>query len=397
MGSWYRMGPEAGPMLPARAPRGVASGRRTQCSERILEAALAVTPSGLGLEECLPLIWHGGQDEPDQLFIDSLGRLTTVEVKSSRATPEDLVQALSYGYQWASVPLQALAPLYRRCADGAFLEAGFNALAVLPSTRVVATQAHRFDKISSIRRVAVEHGQQVGDEDRVESIGAKVLRSSWRHWNKVVRKTRALERAGSALWGSKAFSLTGAPARMILVAPSFSKECLELAETFLARWVNMQLYEIALGPSRDGGALMHLTRRAGRDSMDALWQAVDELWTDPGVRRNWRFSRWRVQEAPVAMARLVSVSAPCAGFLLQMESDLRAGAINFCFDHGVLDEQQEQRRRLQGALRKAMPSEDMNASCEYYRSFRLPSERRRWLDYAAKIAKRSDAILRGIF
>jgi hypothetical protein len=71
--SAYQVSPRDGSLR--RLKKVAARATAERVNERVLESLVALNPSLIEASDSLPLLLHGGQDEPDQLFIDALGRL----------------------------------------------------------------------------------------------------------------------------------------------------------------------------------------------------------------------------------------------------------------------------------------------------------------------------------
>ena len=58
-------------------------------------------------------------------------------------------------------------------------------------------------------------------------------------------------------WGDHAFTITGAPARLVLIAPSFDKYCVELAGYLRKRFVPIELIRANLLSNSKSEVVMH--------------------------------------------------------------------------------------------------------------------------------------------
>lgn len=389
--TWFSFDESHGGIQPVSKPR---QPTRRRWNERTMESVLGLNPELVGAGECLPVFLHGGQSGADQTYIDELGRLTIIEIKSREASERDLVQAMAYAYHGAAQSLHDLARASEACARRAPLEYGARVLAATrPELNDVAISALEFDKLSSL-------------EAKVESIASQVGKPGIRKLGDAARRRLdpqavregALESIGTAVWGEHAFDLVGAPPRVVLVAPAFSEGCADLANELVERWVNLHLVRMDLYTDEKRGKVLVEREDAikSRPNMDLVWRALAGIWRDPLVRKSYRPGAWymyRPKEGRdnLAMLDLSSKEAPGAEYTLSACEDLSEGSVSLRVRHSLYEDAKKRaafRKELASKLPKGRDGDDLAWT------FALPKKHDQWVECATAVAKVAAEVMR---
>ncbi len=321
--------------------------KSAQVVERVLESAVALDPSLIGAEDCLPLLLHGGQDSPDQLYIDELGRLTVVEVKKVTASRDALIQLLSYGHHWAGVHGGTLGNLFAATAERASLAAGADVLSVT-RPELKAWRAHDVDKLSSLRERVDDIERTAGESGLVERMGKAVVSRLYPNDPGWTDRRANLAQTASARWGQHALELRGAPPKLVLVAPDFDPACVELAQALQARWLDLALVRLQLHSTRRGEAFLAHELVSGLPHVGAAWRALARVWPAPQVRGFYVPGRFYMYREATAVLSVVHRDQPDLEVSLTVDQDLQVGGVFLRVPpHGWFDGDPMRLRNLQ--------------------------------------------------
>jgi hypothetical protein len=236
-------------------------------TEEVLQHVLVLNPGLLGVDDHLPLAIDGGSTSlgPDQLYVDEVGRLVIVEVKNERAGLKAMAQLISYSEHWRLLPLGelelCLLDMEARGSHDQVLEV---ALAELRSWAKAGALRRRPPRGSGARRKILPG---------VDRAGVRAFASAPR--------------------GEHGPSVPGAPARMVLIAPSFNADAIEFANALAARHVGINLIRAALHRDRAGGVLLSWeVLVAPHAEIEPTWAAARRLWCIPEFRARFALNAW---------------------------------------------------------------------------------------------------------
>ena len=268
---WYAVSGRTGELKQTSKPpkRGLTSSALT---ERYLEALVAVNPRLVGAEGCTPLLLHGGQSSPDQIYRDRLGRLIVVEFKKQTAGREDIFQLLGYGHH---LP-------FERCAtESDDRHVGLDVVAVTqPELRDLFEQAVQMDKDESVERVIAAIDRKLGPK-KTADLGREA------------RLRLELSPEGrEQLREREPHHFPPTAPRMVLVAPNFDDEAMQIADELNSRWIDISL--VGLEVLSFGREKMFVGRTTACEprAMTVLHRAMGELWRHDVVQHRYLPEGW---------------------------------------------------------------------------------------------------------
>jgi hypothetical protein len=122
------------------------------------------------------------------------------------------------------------------------------------------------------------------------------------------------------VWGDHAFTITGAPARLVLIAPSFDKYCVELASYLRKRFVPIELICVDLLSNSKTEILMHFESILEQSpQIEPTWRAVRQLWQFSNIRNNFSANAW-ADHLNYASFSFSAQDSPQARFWLSVEN-----------------------------------------------------------------------------
>lgn len=376
--TWFVVSSHDGALKPVR---GVPPGAKlANVVERAIESAVALAPSLIGVEGGLPLLLHGGQDSPDQLYVDELGRLTVVEAKKVKAGRGAMVQLLAYGHQWAGAHQAVLGRLFAAMAERASLVAGADLLSVTRPD-VAAWNANEVDKLSSLDAEVAAIEKRAGSPGIVKRLGDAVLGRLYGRHAAWVDQPASLLRTASTRWGEHALELHGAPPRLVLVAPEFTPDCVDLAESLQAHWIAVDLIRLQLHRDHLGRTFVVHERICGLPHAADAWRAMTSVW--PALRGRYVPGRFYMYKKGSAVLSIVHRDQPEVEVSLLVDENQREGGVHLRLPpHGWFDGEPSGLRRVRKRFADALtdlPEHDGDGRDAVW-SFRLPKERKEWLD-----------------
>jgi hypothetical protein len=249
---WFTLSLKDGKLKGTRVP-----GKRVHLhwSEWDIENLIALNPSFIDVADHLPLRLggiRGTYGSPDQVYVDELGRIVVVEVKSITAGLNTIAQAIAYADHWRLLP------------PG---EVG-EAVPVFLHER----KSHDFsgsDELRPLTRATVrtfDHEHSLHSATDVESFAR-------RHW------------------GDPHLPHIGGPARIIVIAPDFSGECTEFAESLAERMVGLELVRVSIVKARERICVGR--RWVHRDqNIERTWRLLRHAWRRTEIREHFAVNGW---------------------------------------------------------------------------------------------------------
>jgi hypothetical protein len=224
-------------------------------SEWDIENLIALNPSFLNVADHLPLRLggvRGTYGSPDQVYVDELGRIVVVEVKSVTAGLNTIAQAIAYADHWRLLP------------PGEVGEA-------VP----VFLHERKFHDFS-------------GSDELQPLTGAVVRRldaARGRH------SPTDIESLARRHWGDPHLPLIGAPARVIVVAPDFNGGCREFAGSLAERMVGIELVRVRIVKARERICVGR--RWVHRDqNIEPTWRLLRHAWGKTEIREHFAVNGW---------------------------------------------------------------------------------------------------------
>lgn len=231
---------------------------RVGYDERFLESLIVLNPSIVGADGHLPLVAHGGQSSPDLIFRDDIGRFVVVECKQGTAKPEDLIQLLGYGHQ---LPFEGERTLYSDLlgVDIAMVRPGGDAL------KTACTNVFEMDRRDSVdtAKAAVDKALKTGPRLDALTVAAR-------------------ERLGLMKLEAPIDRFV-TNARMVLVAPRFRPDCIDLCRALTARTIDVSLVGVDVLDSPDGRVVVRTVVHEPEE-MHAVRDAIGHVWRSARAR-----------------------------------------------------------------------------------------------------------------
>ena len=256
--------------------------------ERVLESLVALNPNLIGVERELPLLYHGGEEQPDLHYLSRGGRQTFVEFKRRTATGMDLMQLCSYAYHYGALSAGQLGALFvgtatraRGLVDAHLYVVTHGAPKDTDSPLEVTNPSPFQERTAWVRRRLPRKAGSAAAR-RLAHSGAAVWELG-----------ETLEEAARELWGDETLPLVGAPPRMVLVAPEFDEQCSALAAEMVSRCVQLELVQLVTY-GEAGGAVksVEYARLHRQQHMEHLYELACDLLQIPEVNDRWSLDRW---------------------------------------------------------------------------------------------------------
>jgi len=269
---WFALSLKSGKLKIATPPRAA---RSKHWIERDIENIIALNPEFLGVEDHQPLRLRGERttvSSPDQAYIDELGRAVVVEAKRIRAGLPALAQGLAYADHWRLLPAGEID----------------KGLCCLADKRL---RAERFGKtLDELRQWADAKGHRRANAGEILRLGNDVVRRlKTKTLAKGVTDIRSYSRA---CCGADRLPFVGAPARVLVVAPDFTDECIEIAEGLIERRVAVELLKVEILKSRDG-VYIGRTWIQRDEYAEPTWRLLRRLWSSSSeIREQFLLNGW---------------------------------------------------------------------------------------------------------
>jgi hypothetical protein len=267
---WFRLNPNDGGLTPAEMP---ARAKPQKWIERDLEHLLAMNPSFLDVVDELPIRVNGGTTStlPDQAYVDSLGRLTVVELKAVSAGLGAVAQVIAYADHWRGLPRGEVKDglSARTTANGLFVSRGRS--------------------LDHVRRWASGDQGSIHGESELASLGHAV--SNRLDAANQELGARDLAEYASRRWGCDALPLVGAPARLVVAAPAFQQPCIEFAGHLSQRMVAIELLRVEIAKA---GRHVYVGREwVHRDvQSEPTWRILRRVWQHREIREDFDVNGW---------------------------------------------------------------------------------------------------------
>lgn len=260
----------------AKAPRETQIVHWNECD---VENLIALNPNFLGVADHMPVRLGGLRSPdkaPDQIYVDELGRIVVVEIKSIRAGLGDLAQAIAYADHWRLLPPGEIRQDLRRFggAQGRAREFG---RAVFELRAWAEGNPNREPKPADLQRFGKAFLEKIDPE--------------WARQSSTEIGSLAQQRCGD-----HHPPFTGAPARIVLVAPDFKDECTEFAQLLVERKVGIELVRVRI--VRSAGRIYvgrEVIVRVPHDSVaeiEPTWLLLRRAWRQPEVRERFDLNGW---------------------------------------------------------------------------------------------------------
>jgi hypothetical protein len=368
---WFRLSLKNGALVPIAKPPPAS--KPAHWIERDLENILTLNPDFLGVADLLPLRLQGIRGtvtSPDQAFVEELGRVVVVEVKKVRAQLAAVAQVMAYASHWQMLPP---AEIDRGLAE-------------------IATEQNRYTRFGQalveLQTWADAQLQRVKDGAGVKRLGERVIKRLRPEWSQEL--STKLSRFAENFRSDGDRSCIGAPARMIVVAPGFSDECIEFAEKLTDRMVGIELVEVEI--VRVGGEVYVGRNRVHRsDVSEPTWRLLREAWTLPSIREHFVINGFADQ------LNTESFSLSCRGvndarlWIWASETD---AFVTTVVPDGWYQSDKRRRRELREELLLALP-EGFNPSERWLEwKFKLPRDRAKMIGVLDSVAAAIKTVLR---
>ncbi len=268
---WFRFSLKDGGLEKAKAPT---EPKPLHWIERDLENFLAINPNFLDVADHLPLRLggiRGTVTSPDQAYIDELGRIVVIEVKRIIAGLGTIAQVISYADHWRLLPPGEID----------------NGLRRFSSAQRMADEFGR--SLSELRSWASGDSNAETTGELLTSLGNAVIHRLNPEW---MRGTVTSIKSFAQQHGdTDQLPCTGAPARIIAVAPGFSDKCIEFAKQLAQRMVAIVLVRVDIVKSRGdiyvGRELVH------RDpDCEPTWRTLRRAWHEKSIRNYFVINGW---------------------------------------------------------------------------------------------------------
>lgn len=237
-------------------------------TEDLLQHILALNPQLLDVYDHLPLKLDGGSTEvsPDQLYIDDCGRLVIIEIKNESAKMSALAQLIAYSEHYSIMPLGELERGFFKIAErGTCADVMQNSLSKLRSW----SEPILLNKTYS--------------ED--------CCTTQWKAWP--FSDVKSLDEFAKNHWGNYACCLRGAPSRLVLIAPDFSKECIDFAEYLRKRFVPIDMFRANLyNNSKHGITLSFSSALDLNHQIEPTWKIARKILQIETIRKHFAVNAW---------------------------------------------------------------------------------------------------------
>lgn len=152
-------------------------------------------------------------------------------------------------------------------------------------------------------------------------------------------------------WGPHGLTLSGAPARMVLIAPGFDDEVIKLAKMLSKRLVAIELIEAELlvSPSKEPLLRWEVCHRDER--VEPTWAAARRLWRLPAFREQMALNGW-ADHLSLESFSFSSREAPEVKLWIEYQDAGRLGLSTFVPDGWY---EGAERKKLRGELMAALP------------------------------------------
>lgn len=315
-------------------------------TEELLQHVLLLNPQLLDVSDHIPLKLDGGSTavSPDQLYMDDVGRLVIVEIKNECANLAAIAQLLSYSLHYGIMPLGELDLSYLSvAAQGTCLEVMKNSLKHLQSW------------------AKTTHHQSINFENDCVN--------QWKVWpNPKVDSLRAFTQR---IWGEYACSMRGAPARLILIAPDFDKQTIELAKHLRKRYVPIELIQANINVDAESRVALNWNHIFNLScQIEPTWRMVRNLWRSDSIRNYFVINAW-ADHLYAASFSFSAYDAPQARFWIDVDEE--KGMIFTTVPDGWYSGT-SQRKWLRQALLNSVPSGWVPNNGRWMKwEFKLPS------------------------
>jgi hypothetical protein len=389
IGAWWRISGSDGRVEQVASPPKAAGGATDAYkAETLLYDVLALAPELVELDDSVPLNLFGDQSIVDQQYVDRTGRSTLIECKKGEANLRDLVQLLGYAYMESGccTPIGSFSTVFRgtpREMYGACL-----ARATRPVAEKAAGAWLAASKASQRGERLAALDAALGGKDATIRLGATVWR---RLYGSAPWKLKGEETIAEALGWMDGAPFLMAPPRLVLVAPSFSEECISHANMLSQRgvWLDLLAIDIRRTVTKAGAVDIYArcAPEGGQrcDAFHHLWLTVRETHADGMLKT--RFDTDGLScftptgsQSPEPTWSYTLKGAPAISVSLMARGDGSA-SVYVRLEHGSHDGEPRERRSAQAALRAALdsvPHEREQSFGNHTWKFTVPRQRREW-------------------
>jgi len=336
------------------------SDTQVKWTEDLLQHILALNPQLLDVYDHLPLKLDGGSTEvsPDQLYIDDCGRLVIIEIKNESAKLSALAQLLAYSEHYSIMPLGELDRGFSKiAARGTCTDAMQNSLAKLRSWGEPILLKEIYSKSSSP--------------------------TQWKAWPS--SDVKSLDEFAKRYWGNYSCSMRGAPARLVLIAPDFNKECIELAEYLRKRFVPIELFRANLYKSSKHGITLSFSSVLNLShQIEPTWKTARKLHQIDTIRKHFAMNAW-ADHLNYASFSFSAYDAPQARFWIA--ADHHQGTLSTVIPDGWCPGTSQKSKLRQLLLDRLPNGFSLRDRVWLRQEFELPRQQEEILDCAKNLAE----------
>jgi len=249
---WFVLSLTDGVLQRTHPPRRAANLPWNECD---IENLIALNPRFLDVQDHLPLRLCGISStykSPDQIYVDELGRIVVVEVKSGTAGLKAVAQAFAYAEHWR----------------------------ILPPSEVTEAAPLLWDDREACNESKGGHLKEL-TRLVVRKFDPKRCRGSANDMRSFARR----------FWGDCHLPLVGAPARGIVIAKDFDDESRNFAQLLTERRVGIELLSVDMVTS---GERVYVKRNwAHRDpNVEPTWRQLRRAWRQRKIRQGFVLNGW---------------------------------------------------------------------------------------------------------
>lgn len=269
---WFTLSQKTGALKPAQLPK-----KTQDCDwdEWAIEDIIALNPSFLGVDDHMPLRLGGVRGtwkSPDLLYVDELGRLVVIEVKKIRGRLDHIAQAMAYAEHWRLLPPGQIER----------------------DLRCFAKEQERAEEFGRLLLELQKWNPNVtADSTQLQRLGRAVLRRLDPQWAR--HPMIDISSFAQQHCGDHHPPLTGAPARIVVIAPEFNGECIEFAGFLAKKKVGIELVKVSIVTSRKGTYVgrqrVRLEGGVGAD-VEPTWRLLRSLWRHPQIYEHFDVNGW---------------------------------------------------------------------------------------------------------
>jgi hypothetical protein len=329
-------------------------------TEEIVQYVLALNPQLLDIGDHLPIKLDGGSTEvsPDQLYIDDIGRLVIVEIKNECAKLSAHAQLIAYSEHYSIMPLGEL-------------HRGYSKIAMRGTCADVMQSS--LDKLRSWASVILP--------ESIYSNGSSHVK--WKEWP--TANQQHLKKLKGLFQGNLSSGVSGSPARLVLIAPDFAKECIELAEYLRKRYVPMELIQANLYKSSDNDITMSFRAVLNlNQQIEPTWKAVRSIYKVDTIREHFAMNAW-ADHLNYSSFSFSAYDAPQARFWIT--ADTHSGTLSTVIPDGWCPGPSNKSKLRQQLLDKLPKGFALKDRVWIRHEFELPLREKEFIECAKELAK----------